>query len=154
MRMTWRWTVLFVALAFAFMFGLSVFGMSAEPKIAVDISAAESRPVSVHPVPPGMQVPKTGPARPDSVIITWDGGRWHAFSNRTDPFGCEVRILQAERVAPNQALQEVCHGAVYDLAGRHVAGPVRTLFEYPVQETQAGWLEIDLSRPAPAGGPK
>lgn len=58
-------------------------------------------------------------------VVRDDGGALHAFIGEDPRNGCALEWLPAARSAPDTppVFHDVCHGSIYDTAGRRVGGP-------------------------------
>lgn len=138
MKRMWQILTALAVAGFAGMMAVSVLASPPKrPTIAVDTATAG--PVSVSRLPGAITLPWP---RPTAVLVTFDGEKWHAFSNRSTHRGCVV-----EPTPDKKALVDVCYGSVWNLKGQPIAGPApRGLDWYEFTQFPDGWLEVDLSR--------
>lgn len=141
-RTVWHWLLGVLLAGITGMVGTSVLAVQFPPaKIA--IATKDLPDVSAHPIPPGTPVKAVITGRkPTMILLARDGETWRAFVNRSTHLG-EPVIWREDY----NRFYDVYSGAMWDKAGRPVAGPApQGLDWYPV--TVVGdYVIIDLSRP-------
>lgn len=129
-----------LALGVAGIVGISVLAGTPEPtKMAIDTSGMPA--VTAHPIPTGFAV-RALYHKPKLILLARSGDTWRAFSDRSTHLGEPVQwCAQYDRFC------DEISGAMWDAAGRPVAGPApRGLDWYPVT-VHGAVVIIDLSNP-------